>query len=234
MTSLSNRFLNALTRFFQRIGLMSSMTSPRQHAFMARYASPVTALNIGAGKTTFREYFPNQVTTDVEERSGMKIDIIADAHDLSVIPDHSYELVLFTEVLEHLHTPQQAIDEIHRVLKPGGLVLLTTRFIFPLHSSPVDYFRYTKYGLRHLLRNFDIVELSDEANTMETLAIIYQRLGFQCKTLWLKPFKLMWFSLAVITRHLGWILTSEYSDGRYSIHETNILTSGYYVAARKR
>lgn len=234
MPSLSNRVLNACTRFFQKIGLMSSMTSPRQHAFMAKYASTVTALNIGAGKTTFREYFPNQVTTDVEQRPGMQIDIVADAHDLSPIPDASYDLVLFTEVLEHLHSPQKAIDEIERILRPGGLVLLTTRFIFPLHSSPIDYFRYTKYGLRHLMRNFEIVELSDEANTMETLAIIYQRLGFQCRTLWLKPLKLFWFALSAITRHLGWLLTSEYSDGRYSVAETNILTSGYYVAARKR
>ncbi len=233
MTSLSNRVLNGITGALQRVGLMSSMTSPRQHAFMARYADRRLALNVGAGKTTFHEYFPNQVTTDVEVRPGTHIDIVADAHNLSAIPNHTYEVVLFTEVLEHLHTPHLAIAELRRILKPGGLLLLTTRFIFPLHGSPVDYYRYTKYGLRHLLQDFEIVELSAEANTMETLAIIYQRLGFQCKTLWLKPFKLFWFALAAVTRHLGWVLTSEYSDGRYSVAEEGILASGYYVAARK-
>lgn len=228
------KILNAFSRFFDAIGLTSSMTAPRQTAFVKKYATDTLALNVGAGKMNFKEFFPNQKTLDVEVREGTDIDIVADAHDLSMIPDASYELVLLNEVLEHLHTPQKAIDEIHRVLKPGGLLLLTTRFIFPLHSSPIDYYRYTKYGLQHLMRAFDIVELTEEANTMETFAIMYQRIGRQTFTLGFRPFKLVWFILAAINRHLSWIITKQFSDGRYSIEETNIFVSGYYVAARKK
>jgi len=219
--------------FLEKIGLMKRITEKPLRVFVKKYGNNSKTLNIGAGKTTFEEFFPNQTTLDVEVRPDMQIDIIADAHDLSEIQNNSYETILCTEVLEHLHTPHLAISEMYRILKPGGLLLLTTRFIFPLHSSPVDYYRFTKYGLRHLLKDFEILELSEDSNTMETIAILCQRIAIQTKTLWFKPFKLIWFILASIMRYLNFLITSEYSDGRYNVKEKNILASGYLVAAIK-
>ncbi|HEY0026006.1 MAG TPA: methyltransferase domain-containing protein [Longimicrobium sp.] len=68
------------------------------------------------------------------------------------------------EVLEHLHEPQAAIDEMHRVLRPGAHLLLTTPFMAPFHASPGtsgyhDFFRYTDDGLRLLMRRFSKVEV---------------------------------------------------------------------------
>lgn len=171
---------------------------------------------------------------DIQPREGVKVDIIADAHDLSQISDASFDVVLCTEVLEHLHTPSKAIAEFRRVLRTGGLLLLSTRFIFPLHDVPGDYFRFTKYGLHHLLKDFEIEELLEEASTIETLAVLEQRIGFQCETLGFRPFKILWFLLAAVTRWFGWLLSSEYGDIRHQVPEKNILTSGYYVSARKR
>lgn len=210
-----------------------SLTRPRTDAFLKRYASNGRTMHVGCGKVMHRDIFPNQLTLDREERRGMQVDIVGDAHHLTMVPDASFDIVLCSEVLEHLHTPWEAINEFHRVLKPGGLLLITTRFIFPLHSSPDDYFRFTKYGLKRLLNAFTILEIQDEARSIETLAILYQRFAIQAFTLGLWPLKVLWFLLAKITLLFPWVLTKEFSDGRNQVEERNILCSGYYVAARK-
>ena len=215
------------------LGITRKITRPRLDAFLAKHASDAQTLDIGSGNNQYGKYFPNRTTVDIEQREGIDIDIIGDAHDLHMIDNESFDVILCTEVLEHLHTPAKAIAEFRRILKPKGTLILTTRFIYPLHDVPGDYYRYTKYGLEHLLQDFEIEELQEETNTVETLAVLYQRIGFQCDTLWLKPCKLLWFLKAMIVKHCSWLITKEYGDIGHKKEEQNILSSGYYVAARK-
>ncbi len=215
-------------------GLTRKITRTRLDAFLKRHAHHGKTLDIGCGNDQYGHYFPNRTTFDIQVRPGVTVDIVGDAHHLPMISDASFDVILCTEVLEHLHTPVLAIAEFHRILRPGGLLLLTTRFIFPLHDVPGDYYRYTKYGLRHLLRAFEIEELMDEATTMETLGVLYQRIGFQCETLGWKPLKIFWFLKAKLLMLFSRILTREFGDIRHRTSEKNILSSGYYVAARKR
>jgi len=215
------------------LGLTRKITRPRLEAFLRKYASDASTLDIGCGNALYGELFPNRITLDIEVRPGVQVDIVADAHDLSQLQDASFDIILCTEVLEHLHTPAKAIGEFYRVLKPGGLLLLTTRFIFPIHDAPGDYYRYTKYGLQHLLKEFSVDELQAETSTGETLAVLYQRIGFQCDTLGFKPFKIFWFLKAKIMMLLSGIITKEYGDIRHARAENDILSSGYYIAARK-
>lgn len=66
-------------------------------------------------------------------------------------PDDSFDFVLSDQVLEHIEgSPQQAIDECLRVLKPGGIAIHTTCFINPIHGSPKDFWRFTPEALRLL------------------------------------------------------------------------------------
>jgi len=215
------------------IGITRKITRPRLEAFLRHYASADLTLDIGSGNSPYSNIFPNRKTVEVSPRPGHEPDYVADAHDLSVIQNESFDVVLCTEVLEHLHTPQKAIDEMYRVLKPGGKLILTTRFIFPLHETPVDYFRYTKYGLCHLLKKFDKTLIEEETDTVECLAVLYQRLGFQCDTLFLRPFKVFWFLLAKVTMFFSWIITRQYSDIHNSKEEGSILCSSYYVVCVK-
>ncbi len=220
--------------FLDSIGLTRKITRPRLEAFLKRHASTKLTLDVGSGNRPYAKFFPNAKTLDARPRPGLTPpDIVGDAHDLSMIPDASFDVVLATEVLEHLHTPDKAISEFRRVLRTGGTLLLTTRFVYPLHESPTDFFRYTKYGLSHLLREFTIKDFQDEANTIETLAVLYQRIGFQCDTLGMRPFKFLWFLFARITMLFRGVLTREHADIHHDATETNILCSGYYVAATK-
>ena len=73
--------------------------------------------------------------------------------------DKSLDGVICSEVLEHVPNYQAALDEIARVLRPGGKLLITSPFVFPLHGPP-DFWRFTPEAFQLLLREqFTIVNL---------------------------------------------------------------------------
>lgn len=73
-------------------------------------------------------------------------------------PDASFDFVVSDQVLEHVAgDPQRAIDECHRVLRPGGIAVHTTCFINPVHKEPEDFWRFSPDALKYLSRNFSEV-----------------------------------------------------------------------------
>lgn len=209
-------------------------------AFVKKYASKERTLEIGCGYSHYSEYFPNRIGMDII--SIPTVDIVADAHDLHMFKEDEFDRILCTEVLEHLHTPQKAVDEMFRVLKKGGVLILTTRFIFPLHDVPCDYYRFTKYGLRHLLKNFEITEMKEEVDTFGTLAMMLQRIGFQTNAYYFKPLSgfsrwiwvRLWVLLSRIIKPVSLMVAEEFcEEGDKKIKLDNIMTSGYYVACKK-
>lgn len=84
--------------------------------------------------------------------------------DIQALPFYgeSADGVLCIEVLEHVPNPQAAVDEMYRVLRHSGLLLLTTPFLSGYHGESGEYgdfYRYTDEGLRYLLRRFRRVEV---------------------------------------------------------------------------
>lgn len=217
---------------FHAIGrtLSAKLTRITLDRFIQRHASGLRTLDIGAQNGPYAACFPHRIALDV--RRGAGVQIIGDAQQLG-IRDSSFDVVLCTEVLEHLPEPQRAIDEMFRVLVPGGQLLLTTRFLFPIHDAPHDYFRFTKYGLRHLLRRFDITELEEETDAVGTIAVLLQRLGMQAETLHRTPLRAVWLLAAQSVRPFSFLITREYGDSRRISRERGIMTSGYHVACRK-
>jgi SAM-dependent methyltransferase len=216
----------------KRIGraLSTKLTRVTLDRFVQAHATSARTLDIGAQNGPYGAFFPNRVALDL--RPGRGVQILGDAQALGLM-DETFDAVLCTEVLEHLPEPQRAIDEIYRVLKPGGTVLLTTRFLFPIHDAPHDYFRFTKYGLRHLLRRFEVLELNEEADSVGTLAILLQRLGMQADTVGGRPFRAGWLIAARLARPFRFLIAREYGDSRRLTPETGIMTSGYHLAAKK-
>jgi hypothetical protein len=62
-------------------------------------------------------------------------------------------------VLEHLHAPAEAARQVRSALREGGKVIATTRFAYPYHEEPHDYFRFTEYGLREIFKDYRTVEI---------------------------------------------------------------------------
>jgi SAM-dependent methyltransferase len=109
-----------------------------------------------------RPFFPSSVevdTLDIDPASGCTY--IADlCRHNPALPGGRYDFVVCTEVLEHTVQPFDAVREIRRLLKPGGLLFLTTPFNFRIHGPLPDCWRFTEHGLRRLLQEFEIVELA--------------------------------------------------------------------------
>jgi SAM-dependent methyltransferase len=98
-------------------------------------------------------------TLDIDPNSGATFIADITTNNESLIPDNSFDFVVCTEVLEHTLQPFNAVNEIERLLKPGGLVFVTTPFNFRIHGPLPDCWRFTEYGLKELFKNFEIVEL---------------------------------------------------------------------------
>ncbi len=214
---------------------MKKITRKHLRPFLEKYATDKVVLEIGGGRVStnhsYEDLFPNRHTYDLDPKR--LPDTVGDAHDLQFGND-SFDCVLCTEVLEHLHTPQKAIDEMKRVLRPGGTLILTTRFVFPIHDAPHDYFRYTKYGLQHLFRDWEMIELIPETKTMSAIGALIQRVGFQSDVKGGKLSKAMLYGLAWIFDHLNSLVKSEYGDIKKESLETDIITTGYYMVAKKK
>jgi len=111
-------------------------------------------LDIGCGHKPYLHMFNVQHYFGIDRPRGVydQFDIAADA---SAIPfsDNSFDTVLSTEVLEHVSKPDRVIAEMVRILKPGGVVILSCPFLHPLHEAPYDYYRYSIYGLTFLFQD---------------------------------------------------------------------------------
>lgn len=78
--------------------------------------------------------------------------------DLGAFLDNAYDYVVSDQVFEHIEgSPQQAMDETFRVLKPGGIAIHTTCFFNEIHAAPSDYWRFTPQGLRLLCKDWSEV-----------------------------------------------------------------------------
>jgi SAM-dependent methyltransferase len=87
-------------------------------------------------------------------RDGPGVDQLLDLHNID-LPNDSVGTAISVETFEHVKYPWKAITELYRVLKPSGLVILTSLMHFPIHNHPDDYWRYTPSGFRVLLEEFD-------------------------------------------------------------------------------
>jgi SAM-dependent methyltransferase len=123
-------------------------------------------LDAGAGKAPFRRLFDHLTyeTADfgqVAKKAYAPIDYTCDLTAIPV-PDSTYDLVLCTQVLEHVPDPLAVLREFHRVLKPGGQAWLTAPLFFAEHEKPFDFHRFTQFAWRRMAAEtgFTIKEIS--------------------------------------------------------------------------
>lgn len=119
-------------------------------------------LDVGCGLQPYRAYFTSatkHMACDFDAERG-EVDFACPA-DKVPLPDGSLDSILCTEVLEHVPEPMAVWKEFHRLLRPGGKVLLTTPMYWPPHELPYDFHRFPEHGLRRLVREsgFELLEI---------------------------------------------------------------------------
>lgn len=132
-------------------------------AFVSRHVTPrldagLTAVEFGGSNgfvaTLFKgvdyEVAPNAPEVDVQ--------------NLAAYAPDAYDFVILDEILEHVERPWVAVEEVRRILKPGGCLIMSSPFMIAEHKVPKDYWRFTKDGARILLSNFTTVETHSWGN----------------------------------------------------------------------
>jgi len=164
-------------------------------------------LEIGSGDKL--RYYKNSITLNRDESTNP--DILGDAEDMKFEND-AFDFIVCLEVLEHTKSPEKIINEIYRCLKPNGKLLLSVPFVFEIHATP-DYYRFTRYGIEHLLRNFRNVNIENNG-------------GKYCVIFHFMRLNLIGRLTYYILNNLGYFMD-------YIIPAKPIITLGYTVTAEK-
>ena len=134
-------------------------------------------LDVGCGEMPFAAMLPpavEYVGIDVAEAMsfGMSTNPAIHTFDGRAIPfpSASYDHVLCTEVLEHAEDPEALMTEMHRVLKPGGSLIMTVPFSARVHHAPYDFHRFTRYRLRAMAAPFSSVAITARGTDLATIA----------------------------------------------------------------
>jgi len=127
------------------------------------------------GLASYEKYFADcdYKTIDIDESCNP--DIVADAHNLPMA-NESADAVICNSVLEHTYNPSKVVDEIYRILKPGGKCFIYVPFLHAYHGGKKhyekDYWRFSRDGIQYLLRSFNAVEMQETRGHFETIMLL--------------------------------------------------------------
>lgn len=198
-------------------------------------------LDAGAGECRNRELIENQTYIALDAACGDQswnysgLDAIANLEKVPFKPN-SFDLVICTQVLEHVREPQIVLNEFFRITKEGGSICISAPQGWGVHQAPYDFFRYTHFGLRHLLEKagFEMISITPSCGYYGYLAnrltVLPKTLFWQIKRSWLRlllsPFELLSYGVFVLL--LPIILNSiDFMD------KNRNYTLNYFVLARK-
>jgi SAM-dependent methyltransferase len=146
------------------------------------------------------------------------------------VADAAFDLVLMTEVLEHLEHPERVLTEAVRVLKPGGRLIATMPFLFPIHADPYDFQRWTpqKLTLAFEHAGLQVEQLEPMGSVFAVLHdLLYVSLRAASKQRDARKNRLInRFVMPAFARICVWL------DRKYA-YKHHFITTGYYVAGIK-
>ncbi len=195
-------------------------------------------IDIGCGKMPYKKYILEN--SDVVNYSGLDIENAIE-YDLNVKPDfwwngismpfkdESFDCAFGTEVLEHCPEPNIVLKEVHRILKPNGVLFLTVPFLWNLHETPNDEYRYTPFSLERHLKESGFNDINIKA-TGGWHAALGQMLGLWVKRSTMKPYKRK--VLKVILKPIIKYLIRMDNPEKVRFKEGQMIT-GLYATAKK-
>ena len=146
--------------------VISSEYMPRDHVreFLGEVRAGEIVVELGSGN---RRLSPGIINVDLFPFAN--VDFVA-AAERTPLASGSVDRVILDTVLEHVPEPQKVVDEIFRILRPGGTVVCLAPFIFPYHAYPRHYFNISRDGLEFLFRRFSRCTI--ETNMGPTTAMV--------------------------------------------------------------
>ncbi len=159
---------------------------------IATYSHYITGrvLDVGGGELLrYKNLFSYDRYTCMDVYKGAGVDVIGSADNIP-FEDKAFDSIVCTQVFEHLAFPEKSAQEISRVLRKGGHLLITVPQWNELHSEPHDYWRYTRFGISALFeRNgFETIEYEQRGGFYTNLAQMRTRFMIDKYDLYHKPF----------------------------------------------
>lgn len=197
---------------------------------VSREAGGGRLLDIGCGRRPYASLFTN-VTHYVGIDLPSSPSIGRDSPDVWAsglrLPFASgrFDVILCTQVLEHVPQPEQLVAEGLRVLRTGGQLILTAPQTWGLHEEPHDYYRFTRYGLRYLLESggFEVTRLEARGGAFRMIGQTFlSYLQARCSHTTLSPWRRRAYTV------LNWFFA--YLDRRWLWEKD---TLGYVVLATR-
>ena len=112
-------------------------------------------IDLGAGDSPFADIIASRAqrydTLDVTTEK-QPVTYVSDIQHMPEVPSERYDVAVCLQVLEHVPNPGAALRESHRILRPGGHLILSVPHLSRLHDEPHDYYRYTNHGLTYLAK----------------------------------------------------------------------------------
>ncbi|PKL37675.1 MAG: hypothetical protein CVV44_15135 [Spirochaetae bacterium HGW-Spirochaetae-1] len=209
------------------IWLASPVFSFAHHKhFIQKYIAhnDIVAINLGSGNSNISDNISNIDLFPYEN-----VDLTCDMLNIP-FSDNSVDCVITLAALEHVPHPEKAVQDMHRILKPGGMVCCYMPFIVGFHASPGDYTRLTTEGLKTLFENFDLIDMKVGGGPTSGLLWILQEwlalvLSFGSKKLHL----ILYIIIMLLTFPLKFL-------DIILIHHpmAHNIASGFFITARKK
>ncbi len=134
--------------------------------FLKKYCSDKNnILNFGSGPRILGKGVIN-----IDSQKYKDIDLLADIQNIPMAGNTANGIICDT-VIEHVKEPAKVIKEMHRLLKSGSYAYITAPFLYPFHSSPDDFTRWTKAGFEKELSDFTIIKSGVRAGAFSALNV---------------------------------------------------------------
>ncbi|MDR2569115.1 MAG: class I SAM-dependent methyltransferase [Oscillospiraceae bacterium] len=188
-------------------------------------------IDLGCGNVPFYVLYSRigvSVTCADWEHKNEHLDIVCDFNCIPLpIESNSYDTVVLSDVLEHIKFPDKFFNEISRIMKKGGYLILNTPFFYMIHEAPDDYYRYTKYAFNIFAKQaeLDIVQISPYGGVIECIS------DLNCKLAVKIPFVGRFLSEFIRILCVGIGKTS--IGMKIQSKSSKSITLGYFVIMRK-
>jgi len=142
-------------------GIIFGLRAMRESEVVGKRVLEVGALDFNGGlRSVLVAYGPSEYI-GVDLQAGPGVDVTCDVSKLvESFGEESFDIVVNTELLEHVEHWRSAISNLKRVLRPGGVMVTTTRSPgFKYHGYPYDFWRFRPEDMRHIFCDFEILDL---------------------------------------------------------------------------
>lgn len=151
------------------LGLKPVLDNLKSFSRSAAKEGGKVVLDLGCGSKPYESLFSFSdkfVGFDVEKND--RVDVVGFNWNLP-FRDNEFDVLISTQVLEHTAKITETVQEIKRVVKPGGLVYISVPLTFPEHGIPYDFYRFTRYGLMEVFKDFEIISVVPHNGYLATL-----------------------------------------------------------------